>query len=167
MTGAGRGAGLSPAQPRERVASTWPRCIAQLHAFPVHGKWHLERQMKNLPRSPEPSNKKRALPTATPSIQNPKMPYLPFLPPLSSFLPFFFMEAPCVALRITGAIAGFSSAKLEIYERAARLSSGIRAEIEKVLLRSRAGYLAGVIAVASLDGEALAFHPDLYVMNIR
>ena len=93
--------------------------------------------------------------------------YLAFLPPLSSFLPFFFMEAPSVALRITGAIAGFSSAKLEIYERAARLSSSIRAEIEKVLLRSRAGYLAGVIAVASLDGEALAFHPDLYVMNIR
>jgi hypothetical protein len=34
------------------------------------------------------------------------MSYLPFLPPLSSFLPFFFMEAPSVVLRMAGAAAG-------------------------------------------------------------
>jgi hypothetical protein len=38
--------------------------------------------------------------------ENRKMSYLPFLPPLSSFLPFFFMKAPSVTLRMAGAAAG-------------------------------------------------------------
>jgi hypothetical protein len=41
---------------------------------------------------------KRALLYRSALDSKPKNAYLPFLPPLSSFLPFFFMEAPSLGL---------------------------------------------------------------------
>src|ERR1700676_623866 len=77
------------------------------------------------------------------------------------------MQSPSVALRITGAIAGFHLGSLRYTSELCECQAIFALKLKNVLLRSRAGYLAGVIAVASLDGEALAFDANLYVMNIR
>src|SRR5712675_2937154 len=58
--------------------------------------------------------------------------------------------------------------KLEVYERATRVSRSIRSASRKIsLLRRGAGNFAGVIAVARLDGEPFAFHADLQLMDLR
>jgi len=51
-------------------------------------------------------DKKRALQNHSALRLNLDTCYLPFLPPLSSFLPFFFMEAPSIALRMADGVAG-------------------------------------------------------------
>src|SRR5260370_35306911 len=89
----------------------------------------------NLQRAPDipgfQGQKKGRRGIAAPLIETEKMCYLPFLPPpLSSFLPFFFMEAPSVALRIPARSPVDGCLKL-IYERAARLSRNIRVLAEK------------------------------------
>ncbi len=58
--------------------------------------------------------------------------------------------------------------KLEVYERATRVSRSIRSASRKIsLLRRGAGNFARVIAVARLDGEPFAFHADLQLMDLR
>src|SRR3984893_1539297 len=77
------------------------------------------------------------------------------------------MESPSVALRITGAVAGFHFGSLRYTSELGECQAIFALKLKNVLLWSCAGYLAGVVAVASLDGEALALDAHLYVMNIR
>ena len=65
----------------------------------------------NLQRAPDitgfQGHKKGRRGIAAPLIETEKMCYLPFLPPpLSSFLPFFFMESSFCRSADTGAVAG-------------------------------------------------------------
>ncbi len=98
---------------------------------------------------------------------NRRMYYLPFLPPLSSFLPFFFIGSSFCS-SADGRRCRRLITKLEVYERATRVSRSIRSASRKILLLRRgAGNFAGIIAVPRLDGEPFAFHADLQLMDLR
>src|SRR5712671_3013042 len=113
-----------------------------------------------------PLKKKGAAKSAAPP-SNRRVYYLPFLPPLSSFLPFFFIRSSFCS-SADGRRCRRLITKLEVYERATRVSRSIRSASRKIsLLRRGAGNFARVIAVARLDGEPFAFHADLQLMDLR
>src|SRR4029077_16457777 len=96
------------------------------------------------------------------------MSYLPFLPPLSSFLPFFFTGSSFCCSADDRRGRRFLTASSS-YTSGLRGCQGIFASCrEKVaLLWCGARYLTAVIAVAGLDGKPFALHAHFHAVVVR
>src|SRR5216684_2681979 len=145
--------------------------VGAQHAAPQPGKIspqssRSEGNRQNLSRPAEARSKKGAANSAAPQLK-PKSVLLTLFTALIVLLA-LFLHGISFCSSADGRRCRRLIAKLEVYECSTRVSRSIRSAPEKILLlRSGARNLAGVIAVARLDGEPFALYPDLQLMDFR